>query len=341
MALLGDGSPKKKTKWITIEPVMCLYAASSSLAVSLLISPQYIENRLAQEYNITLIKDDSVNGSCSCSDDSNSSNNTALQKQQQIAAETASWLIISTVLVYLPSLFISPLYGSWGDHLGQRKIPIIIPIVSNCLYLLLLILSVYADLPIAVYVSVALINGLGGGLTLFIAGCFSYITDVYSSEKARTFRFALLISAGNVSIGLVQLPFGYLVEYYGVIPPLCSMLLLSIVALVYIILLDRDHESPSSGRQSRTSSRSTTMADILRGVSDLFSNNHMKRRNRIGAILVLFVVLCVIHASEAGMQILRIYGIGPPFCWSSVTLGYFNFIVQISSNLGKMHFQLL
>ena len=321
--LLLEGSSKPPfTRLVTVEPLVVFFAASLGAIVAM--QAQYIEERLAQDRNYTLIKDDTSNGTCSSLNDSDPDYIT----QQEIAADLATWSMVYLALMSLPVVFMAPFYGALSDRLG-RKLHFAFPIVGHGIFCILLLLVLYLRLSLAVLAFAYFVEGLGGQITFFIAGCYAYISDI-STKKARLIRLAVFQTVYFSSAGLIQLPVGYIIDAYGFIPVAWLAVVLHLAAILYLVLPHVLLETVDSDNTSHVSPK-----QLLQAVYDLFSINTHKRRTRLLLILVIYFFTDIFQLSTGATLLYSLYGLGPPFCWSPITVAYFSVVYLGFSAIGK------
>ena len=285
---------------------------------------QYIEERLAQDRNYTLVKDDTTNGTC----DSFNNSDPDYITQQEIAAEMSRWTMTNLALMSLPIVFIAPFYGALSDRLG-RKLHFAFPVVAHTIFCILLLLVQYFRLPLAVLAFSYFVEGMGGQLTFFVAGCYAYISDI-STKKTRLIRLAVLQTVCYLAGGLIQLPVGYIIGAYGFIPVIWFAVSLHFVTILYLVLPNVLIETVNSDNVSHVSP-----GEVLKELHDMLSINTQKRRNRLLFIFLIYFFTDIIQNSVGAGAIYTIYGLGPPFCWSSITLAYFNIVLLGFSAIGK------
>ncbi|XP_072046557.1 uncharacterized protein [Amphiura filiformis] len=332
--LLGSHGTSNNTKkpassrWITVEPVIVIMVAAVT-PINTLVEPKYIENRVAQNLNYSLEDDNAINGTCKYQ---NSSNPDYLQRQQ-VADETAYWLMISTAIIYVPALFVAPFYGALSDRIG-RKVNLLAPIVPNILKLILQLIVMYNNLSIAVYAYSNIISGFGGGYCFFLAGCYAYIADV-SSGKSRIVRMSVVVAVANITASVAPLLYGYIIDVYGsssYIPIMWSAIALQVVGIVYTLIY-----LPEPNRQKSMSIlKLHFLTDTLQEVFKLLKVNVHKRRIRLSLLLIIYFLTDLVQLSSGASKVFTIYGLGPPFCWSAVTLSYFNLTYYIMGAVGML-----
>ena len=291
-----------------------------------MLVPQYIELRVAQARNFTTDKGDDV----ICTDE-NSTSNPDYEIQQEIAADTAYWAMITTTLSYLPPLIISPLYGALSDHLG-RKIHLLMPCLGEFLYIGFSLIVFYFNLPLSVYVFGSVFYGLGGGNKCLVGAGYAYISDITDTGKSRLFRMAIVPALFAGAMSIVQIATGYSIKHLGFIPTAWVAFGVSSASILYILIpgcLPESHKV-----KSQKSHKKLNFKILVRDVINLFVQN-AKKRNQLLLLFLIYFITDIFQHSQASGAIYIIYGLGPPFCWSSVDAGYFSFTFMVTGALGK------
>ena len=291
-----------------------------------MLVPQYIEIRVAQARNFTT--DEGDDGICT---DENSTSNPDYRIQQEIAADTAYWAMITTTLSYLPPLIISPLYGALSDHLG-RKIQLLMPCLGEFLYIGFSLIVFYLNLPLSVYVCGSLFYGIGGGYKCLMGAGYAYISDITDTEKSRLFRMAVVPAVFVGGMSTVQVATGYSINYFGFIPTAWVAFVLSSASILYILIpgcLPESHIVKTQESHDKLNCK-----ELVRDVINLFVQN-AKKRNQLLLLFLIYFITDVFQHSQGSGAIYIIYGLGPPFYWSSVEVGYFSFTFMVTGVIGK------
>ncbi len=312
---------------VSVEPAIFLMTFGTS-PIGFLALPRYIEERLAEDRNFTLLKDDAINGTC---DDKNTTSNPDYKIQQEIAADTAFWIMLATTMSYIPAVFTGPFLGALSDRLALgRKVPLLVSSMGFTMWLLALGLGVAFRLPLQFLVCCSILSGLGGGYTLFLAGCYSYLSDI-TSGKSRLLRIAVARAVFEATAGLSQIPAAYFMDAYGIESLIWLSLGLFVVAIIYII-------SPCLSTHTHATSSHIPFKTLVKDVTSIFVVDTKKRRVRLVIFLLMYLVTDLIQLSQGATQIFIVYGLGPPLCWSSATAGTYSFTLLACGAIGKVVF---
>ncbi len=314
-----------KTRFVTVEPLVFLI--TFSLGAAGVVQPLYIEERLAQDRNYTLVKDNGENGTCINMNTSNPD----YVIQQEIAADLATWSMVNSVLISLPTVFLAPFYGVLSDRIG-RKLTFAIPLVAHISQSILLLLILYLQLPLEILSFSYLVAGLGGSLSFLTSNCYAYISDV-SIKKARLIRFAVVQTVYLTAAGVAGITAGYMVDGYGFMPVAWISLALEMTAVLYLII-PRVLLEPLA----QNTKKQITVRELWNDLHQLFATNHENRRYRLLIFLTIYFLICIIQLSSSTRVFYGIYGLGPPLCWSSITYGYYVIVSAVCGAVGEYNF---
>ena len=175
------------------------------------------------------------------------------------------------------------------------------------------------------------VPGLTGGNMLLVAACASYISDV-TTEENLLLRMAVSLLSPSVGIGITQLAIGYLIDDYGFGPALWMSGIAYLVVFLYIIIppflietVDRKGTKTDVGKSNPLSG--------FKSIILLFKNNTYLRRWRLALLNAIEFMNQTINT--AALSIALIYGLGPPFCWSSILVAGYSTTVIFTGSFGK------
>ncbi len=166
--------------------------------------------------------------------------------------------------------------------------------------------------------------------------CFAYVSDV-TNVKNRLLRIAIVQSSGILILGACQIAVGLLISEFGFLPPLWLVMSVFIMSLLYVIIpgllietVDRNKDKKSDGGHLKSS--------IKAGINDLtnlFKTNVNLRRWRLG---VLYLIQFFRELLESSAQLVILYGLGSPFCWSPLNVSTYTIIITFGAAIGKLNF---
>ncbi|XP_072046109.1 proton-coupled folate transporter-like [Amphiura filiformis] len=322
--LLPVSVKRASSRRVTVEPIVLF--ASIIIGVFITLSPQYLKQRLADARNYTLPLDEyGENGTCS----QNSSDPDYII-EQEIQADVSLWSMIITISSYFPSLFTAPIIGAWGDKVG-RKFAIGLPIIGFTLSAIVYLFVLYFSLPLWVIAIAYFLQGVTGNYGLLLAGAYAYIADVTTKEK-RMIRIVIIQAIFVLGIGLSQILVGMLIAAVGFAACLWLGLIGLLLCLIYVTVPPFLIETIVC----RNSQEITHIIDKsrLESVIELFRHNTNRRQLKL--ILLLLIAFTTEILGQASLNVTIIYGLGPPFCWGSVTVGWYSAMVLLLSAAGMI-----
>ncbi|XP_072045658.1 lysosomal proton-coupled steroid conjugate and bile acid symporter SLC46A3-like [Amphiura filiformis] len=144
---------------------------------------------------------------------------------------------------------------------------------------------------------------------------------------------ALLQSARGIMLGVSNVAVGFIIRDFGFGPPILVMCISYSLSFLYVFfpscLIETVDRHDNRTKKRNDESELSIMAGVKNDLICLFKTNTNLRRWRLG-LLYLIDFMREILESSAGLVI--IYGLGPPFCWSSVLVsGYWTIILFGSS----------
>ncbi|XP_072162980.1 proton-coupled folate transporter-like [Diadema setosum] len=301
-----SGRERARKRYVTVEVIV--FMVSVAFGTLSAVKTQYIRQRISDSYNHTVVN---LTGGDLCS-----SNGTG-EVEEKIQEETAQWLAAISSAAAVPEVFSTLLIGTLSEQYG-RRLAILLPIVGNLFVSIALLLVVYLELPIVVLLVLSFFTGFTGSLSLFIAGCQSYVTDI-TNEKQRMVRIVvidILIFFGNSAI---QICLGYMIQNVGFAGtlwvPFAVLLVACVNAGVPALLIE------TINVDTRTKPARAHLRKAWRDIVHLFAVNTDNRRYvLITFFTVLFFDGMVVQGS---VTIPVLYGQGPPFCWKSVIIGFY------------------
>ncbi|XP_072033187.1 proton-coupled folate transporter-like [Amphiura filiformis] len=312
---------KAASRWVTVEPIAFLIAFA--IGIFLTIQPQILRQILADARGIIF-----PGGGNFCGPRNTSHPYYIILTE--IQADVAWWQMVITLCGNLPSLFMAPILGACSDKVGRRLVLGLAAlgyVVTSITYLIVF----YFDTPLWVFPIGFFIQGLTGGHGMIIAGCAAYITDV-TTKETRMFRMAILHGIFLIGIAVPQLCIGFLIEKAGFGPALWLTLVSLIICLLYIFIPRCFLETIDKNRwrQEAKKSKKSRFHSLL----DVFRYNTGYRRLRLALIFIVEFLDEMLNANTVSLVI--IYGLGPPFCWSPVTISGFLALVLFSSAIAMV-----
>ena len=294
-----------------LEPIMLVYALYVGAVAPL--SDQYIRARISNNYNIT---DGSLNKSDG--DQDVCSNGSSRHENDNTDSQSSLWILYINVATMIPGLFSLILLGSYSDR-GGRKVAIIAPQIGAIVRCVSFFVVIYFDLSLYVIVFAAFIEGLSGGISMSFAAAYAYVADVTSHN--RSLRMTILESCFGIGTVISQIVVGYLISSLGYYYPfliLTALLLLGVVVTACLL-----PETVTCDPDVRF----WTLHHFRKAYHLYTRDNGTGRRWKL--LLCLAIAFCTCAVTLGRTDVLIIYLLDAPFCWSSVQIGYFGAVFML------------
>lgn len=299
---------RRPIRCITVEPV--LFIASICIGMVLPLSQQYIYKRMVDEYAPGLVLDTS-----SCKQ-SNLANATFIVEQH-----SSKWMMSFTVSYMIPTFFSSLLLGSLSDKYG-RKYVLLLPLIGGACRQLINILVIGFNLHIEFLFIGYVLDGIFGGTSIIFMSCFAYMSDLTTHEN-RMLRFVILECCSTVGMIIASIGTGYLIRYIGFLWPNVIVLSLLAVNVLYSITLQE------TAAKQKENSCTYGFGHLLQPLKLYVSNDFSGRRYKLLVMLLIFVLMNIVDFGRSDCETLHLLSV--PFCWSSITLGFFSATARTAS----------
>ncbi|KAL7976073.1 hypothetical protein Chor_009751 [Crotalus horridus] len=199
-----------------------------------------------------------------------------------------------------------------SDSVGRRPV-LILPALGMALQATVYLVVMYAELPVGYLVVGRVLSGLSGDYNLILAGCFAYVADV-SDRTARTFRVAILEACLGLAGMVASVLGGQWRKAQGYVAPFWLVFAASLAAALYAAFVLQESVLQRQPRRLLT----------LRHYATVYRLYTSPARGRAWHRLLLyslaFFVVVTVHFGAR--EILVLYELGPPLCWSPELIGY-------------------
>ena len=246
--------------------------------------------------------------------------------REQVQAQAANWNMYKSLVNFLPTTLAPIIYGSLGDKLGRRLL-LIIPSIGSILYVSIYMAIIKFNLPVWV-ILFSCVSSLFGGFGVLFTGAFAYLSDTVPPER-RALRMTIVDVVALSNGAIANLFVGYWIRAQGFLWPLVFVLCGKIICLLYAIFLVPETLTKNG---SNTASRKLKWRDCVAAIKISFYDNGSGRRWKINTLLFSYAVSGLISSYE----VTALYLMNVPLCWSSVKLGYYNFINALVLAIGML-----
>ncbi|XP_077980480.1 proton-coupled folate transporter-like [Glandiceps talaboti] len=301
---------------VTVEPLLfCLMFAYSSLSV---IRVEYVKQVVGQMYGY------SPNTSQSTCEVNKSDPNYILG--QKVQSEASYWMLYYEIIPSFLGFFTATFLGSYSERGGGRKIALLIPTVGFVLYMLCILIVLYLNLPLPYLFIGEVIRGLTGNPFTAMAISYAVIADVTPKEH-RTFRMIIIETSLFVGGGVSQFSTGYWINSAGFIPPLWMLYSVTIFMTFYIVFWV---EETAPLKNDVKWNFQQQYVDIFR----LFSESSRRVCFELVVLSMCMLLLFLILGSSS--SITTLYMLGPPLCFSSISVGYYQAVFFATNAVGLL-----
>ncbi|XP_072182000.1 proton-coupled folate transporter-like [Diadema setosum] len=320
---------RAKSRFMTIELPVTLACFSYRLLVTL--EAEYIHARVAADYNFSLTPNASQS---TCNGNGNVNGSSGNMVNEEVQSVTSLWLLYLGLAMFVPNLFTALWFGFMGDRAG-RKPALFVPVLGFWCQSIVYFAIVRFQLSLYVFFAGDFISGFCGSTALTQSTAAAYITDV-TSVKSRTFRVVVLETVAFVGSALGQISLGLLLQFGGrgeggeqynvFLTPLILAFATSSASLIYIIfprvLIETVDRRTATGRS------------LMSGVVNMFRVNINMRRYKL--VLYMAVMVCVAVASASLSNLIVIYSMGAPFCFTPLFVSFLQVTLYIVSAIGMI-----
>ena len=309
----------------TVEPILLIFMFASFLSYSVFQqlvhsmvcqqTPNCSEHRGGQQNN-----DSAGTQTCSVVND----------VEQIVQSRSSHWLLYTNLAIGLPSILLSMIYGSLSDQLG-RKTFIALPPIGSIINTAVILLVIYLQdtLPIGFFLLGAFASGLFGSFSVFNFGVYSYVSDI-SVHSKRTVRIGVLESMTYLGATLSLLLGGVWIHKSGKFePPFWCIIGCQFAVVCYVVIFlpeslgSGTHSDGMNIQQQSRYRRRESCTYLLKSIPyNLINFGKLV----LGSwhLLVLILTFFFVEINFLGItDIVILYTLGEPLCWTSAWIGYF------------------
>ena len=246
------------------------------------------------------------------------------ETEQFVQTSTSHWLLYINLANGIPSILSASIAGGASDKVG-RKIPIAIASAGGIINVIVIIMVSAASLPKYVFLFGAAASGLFGGFTVINLAVYSYMADISSLED-RTSRFGILESMTFFGGSLSGVVGGVWIKNSHYTQPFYAVGSLYTIVFIIIIIPKLIPESVAI-HDAITFNVPKLVYQNVKSFIRLF----VYSKHSTILLLLLFIFL-VVEINFIGLSdVIVLYSLGRPLCWSSDLIGYF-LSVKVASN---------
>ncbi|XP_022100472.1 proton-coupled folate transporter-like [Acanthaster planci] len=291
---------------LTVEPILIFIDCVQGALVTL--RSQYIEHRLADEYNYTL---PTSQNSCASQDPTD----------KYIEDQTSTWVTWMKDMSVFPPIVVALVLGAASDFVGRRPMFIINATGHFLGSAVFLVIAIF-KLPLPLLIVGEAMLGLAGDAVFTAIIAEAYVADIYVG-KARTFRLVMLDGIIQLSYGIIQFAIGEILQSTGIDFILVYSITVGIALanLLYTVVPFFVLETVKRRPFPRG-----VIKELVMNIMSLFSSSHAGRRWRLVLLLASACLWTLVFGSAGGN--ITIYGLSPPFCWTPQIVGAYGAIIN-------------
>lgn len=242
------------------------------------------------------------------------------KNEKQIQARSSDWSWYINVIEYGLGIPIIILVGPIADKVGKKPI-MIYNLSLMTISFAVKTVSIYCELGLYIFMTGSAIEGLSGTSATFNLANLAILADQTTTGKDRTIMMALYDAILGAGAFLSHVGSGYLIELgtYWYPFAISTGLLLLLVFLVGFSL--QDHSRKTITEDSGFTKVSTLFFSI-------YSPKNIKC-SRLYIIMHLMLFLLSVLPMTSLTNILTLYTLGFPFCWTAEHIGWYGAISSV------------
>lgn len=304
---------------ITVEPVQFLYWLYMSASIPLI--SQFVHHQVEKKYNASHI-------SLPCSDRIRNSSDYELA--DRIQSDASNWLLYLNLCAMIPGLLSTVILSAYSEHRG-RKFVMMLPLIGAFLRVVTCFVVFIIDLPIAVLIVGAVLDGMLGMSCTMLMLCFSYLADI-TDRSQRSLRVVLLELCAGLAFIVSNLGIGYAIFYLGYTWTFAIIIGIIVLNFVYVACFLEESlvlETSIQGLSERGSHVVGARQSYSRSIFQpflLMVRLYMTegRYKRLWELRLTAVILGVVSIVQLGrMPVQTLFMLAYPLCCNSVVIGYF------------------
>ncbi|XP_065883479.1 proton-coupled folate transporter-like isoform X2 [Dysidea avara] len=288
----------------TVEPVLLMFMLGGFLSYPVL-----------QQLIYAMICED-TKGCENGQNETNSQCGKPSDVEQHVQTATSHWLLYINIANGIPSILSALVAGGASDHIG-RKILIIIASAGGTINMIVILMTYYAALPKYVFLFGASISGCMGGFTVVNLAVYSYMADI-SSIQDRTCRFGILESMTYIGGSLGGLIGGLWLKGGNYVQPFYAVAALHIAVFIACIIPCLIPESVKA-KKGATFNLITVLQQNMKSFVEVFIHGE-----HFNILLPLLLIFLFVEINFLGLSdVVVLFSLGKPLCWSPENIGYF------------------
>ncbi|KAK2169677.1 hypothetical protein LSH36_8g14067 [Paralvinella palmiformis] len=226
----------------------------------------------------------------------------------------------------IPALMATVFIGGYTDN-GGRKIGLISPIIGGIVQIYLLLCTEIFHLPIWFILIGGFLEGLSGGIAMFLMAAFSYISDK-TSRSQRSLRIIILEMVIGCSSTISFLLSGYMIQTIGF---LGTTLVLHVIVVLDLCVVFMMPESLPANEHAKF----WTLKHFKNSIN-VYTTDDTSGKRRLALLTSLLILFFLIPARLGTDSVQILFMLNRPLCWDSAFIGYFKGLYYLTSTIGSI-----
>ncbi|XP_062584817.1 lysosomal proton-coupled steroid conjugate and bile acid symporter SLC46A3-like [Saccostrea cucullata] len=234
-----------------------------------------------------------------------------------IQSKVAMFLMYLAICEGIPCLLSNLVFGSISDRVGRKKM-LIIPTLGMLLAEVFMVIFMYFELKLYYLLIPLILHGFSGEAFANIQFALSYTSDISGNSKKRTTAMGFMeifIGMGLLVGGVVA---GYVIRDRGYLWSMATAFPLTLSNIVLICLLPETRQRKIKEPWHCMS----VVRSFHKSLEFYYSKKYSGMRLKYNICLFIYMIGCIAIIGRNQTEVL--YVISPPFCLSTVGVGWFH-----------------
>ncbi|XP_071476423.1 proton-coupled folate transporter-like [Diadema antillarum] len=296
-----------KARFVATEPINFLLLAVQGALVTL--RTFYVQERLAQNYNFSI----NYSSNDTCSDE-----NITDPLEKRIQSETSFWTMWLAALSTFPPVITATFLVAASSFIGRKPI-LVLGAAGHLIASVTFLLVALFNLPLSLTLLAAIVLGLCGDTDAVVVVSAAYIADS-SGGTSRTQRMVVLSLMIETGWGCGKVLGGLILGYSRNFP--LSFAFPTILAAINLVYTTCPGLVLETVPKCKPLPAGSILKETFHTLSGFFTRFERSRRRKVSILIV--IIFLQRFVKEGISDVIIIYGLGKPFCWTATFVGFFN-----------------
>lgn len=309
---------KNPHRFLTVEVVIFLYVTSIILEIPVI--QQYLYHKAGEELKVS----DTDENDTVCNP--YYKNSSEYSTDQKVQTRASRYILLFNIALTVPAMLTACFLGAWSDKRG-RKGPMVVAAVGSSLASLIILLAIYWNLPIYVFMIASSMAGLSGYYPTTVLAILAYVADT-TQPDSRALRLGILEAIAFVCGTAVYFSSGIWIKNYGYESVYVVILMLHLLNLIYVVIFLPESLPPEL--------KQNTAICSFNSIKDIVLVYIRKRHGRWVLFTLLVCSVLVYLPSFVIQTLIVLFGKRAPLCWEPSIIGYFLGTLLFSKAVGAV-----